>query len=151
VSKLNNKTYLILFGVVIGVALLGGILLMGGKPKTPEATPGASLEVLETSPAVETPGTVSGVKEIVIEGDEYAFSPKTITLFKGEKVRLTFKNTGNLPHNFMVQGLGIATRTISGGQTDTVEFTPEEAGTYPFYCSVGGHKDLGMEGSIVVE
>jgi plastocyanin len=148
VSKLNNKTYLILFGVVIGVALLGGILLMGGK-RAPEATPGASQEAQATPPMETSPE--AEVKEVVIEGDEYAFSPKTITLFKGEKVRLTFKNMGTLPHNFIVEGLDITTKTISGGQTDTIEITPEKAGIYPFYCGVGGHKDLGMEGSIVVE
>ena len=147
---MQGKTYLILFGAVVGVALLGGILLMGGGAKAPEAT--TSQEAAET-PTTEALGTPNPgeVKEVLIEGDEYAFSPKTVTLFKGEKVRLTFKNTGNLPHNFMVEGLDITTKTISSGQVDTVEFTPEEAGTYPFFCGVGGHKDLGMEGSIVVE
>lgn len=32
-----------------------------------------------------------------------------------------------------------------------LEFTPTEPGTYVFYCTVPGHRQLGMEGIIVVE
>jgi uncharacterized cupredoxin-like copper-binding protein len=36
------------------------------------------------------------------------------------------------------------------GATGTVEFTPAEAGTYEYYCTVAGHKEAGMVGTLVV-
>ena len=37
------------------------------------------------------------------------------------------------------------------GATGTVDFTPSEAGTYEFYCTIEGHKEAGMVGTLVVE
>lgn len=36
------------------------------------------------------------------------------------------------------------------GHAATIEFTPTEAGTYVFYCTVPGHRVAGMEGKLVV-
>jgi heme/copper-type cytochrome/quinol oxidase subunit 2 len=30
-----------------------------------------------------------------------------------------------------------------------VEFTPQEAGTYAFYCTAPGHNEAGMQGTLV--
>lgn len=34
--------------------------------------------------------------------------------------------------------------------TGTVEFTPTQAGTYEYFCTVAGHKEAGMVGTLVV-
>ena len=36
------------------------------------------------------------------------------------------------------------------GQSATLEFTPSKAGTYEFFCTVAGHKEAGMVGTLVV-
>jgi plastocyanin len=95
-----------------------------------------------------------GVHEITVIGTDFAFSPSTISVKPGETVRLTFKNEGSAPHNWKIQGMDIGTKTIGGGKVDTIEFTaPTDAGAYPLtaYCSVPGHADSGMVGSIVVQ
>ena len=92
-----------------------------------------------------------GVREIEVIATEYTFSPNTLSLTKGQKVILTFKNMGRMPHDFVVDELGIRTKTIQGGQSETVEFTPSEEGTFAFYCSVSNHRLLGMEGSLEVK
>ncbi|MDO8658241.1 MAG: plastocyanin/azurin family copper-binding protein [Candidatus Levybacteria bacterium] len=42
---------------------------------------------------------------------------------------------------------------MPAGQTDTVEFTADTAGTFEYYCSVGNgyHKEQGMVGTLVIE
>ena len=38
-----------------------------------------------------------------------------------------------------------------GGGSGTLEFTPTEPGEYEYYCTVPGHKEAGMLGTLVVE
>jgi len=93
----------------------------------------------------------SEVREILIEGDEFAFTPSTITVEEGEKIALTFRNVGTFPHNFMIDELGVKSATIEGGEEDVVEFVADQGGAFAFYCSVGNHRQQGMEGEVSVE
>lgn len=36
------------------------------------------------------------------------------------------------------------------GSRNTIEFTPSEPGEYEFVCTVAGHKEAGMVGTLVV-
>jgi uncharacterized cupredoxin-like copper-binding protein len=40
---------------------------------------------------------------------------------------------------------------VDPGETATVAFTPDQPGEYEFLCTVGGHADAGMVGTIIVE
>ncbi len=91
------------------------------------------------------------MKEITVEGFEFKFAPATLTFKKGETVKLTLKNTGKMPHDFVIDELGVKTKVINGGETDTVEFTPDKAGSFEYYCSVGKHRAMGMKGTVTVE
>jgi uncharacterized cupredoxin-like copper-binding protein len=33
------------------------------------------------------------------------------------------------------------------GKSGTLTFTPSESGTFDFYCTIPGHRDLGMKGT----
>ena len=66
-------------------------------------------------------------------------------------MKITFENTGNFPHNLTVEGTGIATKTIAGGKSNVIEFTAPSSGTYTIFCSVAGHRALGMVGTLTVE
>lgn len=90
-------------------------------------------------------------KEITIEGAEFSFTPTTLRLKKGETVKLTLKNIGKMPHDFVIDELNVRTKIIKGGETDTIEFTPENSGTFEYYCSVGSHRAMGMKGMLTVE
>jgi plastocyanin len=91
------------------------------------------------------------VREIAVEGSEFAFTPSSISVKSGDKVRVTFTNNGSFPHNFTVDELNVASETVSPGESTSVEFTASESGTFDFYCSVGNHRAQGMEGSLEVQ
>ena len=142
-----NKMVYIGLGALAAIAIAGFVFTKtmnkGSSTSTPITQSGATPTVSASS--------IVQIEEIIVSGDEYSFSPATITLKKGTTYRLTFKNTGKAPHNYIVPDLGISTATIKGGESVTVEVTPQKTGTFGAYCSVGNHKDLGMEGKIVVE
>lgn len=149
-----NKIILII--IVILIAVAGGYFLLRGgyqapAPVTPEVTvPEETSEV--TTPEEEVSAPIpSEAKEFAVSGNEYSFNPSSINVKAGDQVKITLKNTGRLVHNFVIRDLGVSGRTISPGQTDTIEFAVPEAGTYTFICSVPGHAIAGMLGDLVVE
>lgn len=143
-----NKGLLIGVGVLVGVAVIA-YLLTGMGPTTQRVSPSPQA-VASTAPATESAeGKME--KTVVVSGSEYSFSPKSIEVTAGEPVKLTFKNTGNLPHDLTITELGVKTNVVAGGKEDTVTFTPEKSGSFTFYCSVGNHRQLGMEGTATVK
>lgn len=93
---------------------------------------------------------VNGVHEITVTGSNFAFAPSALTVKKGEKVRLTFKNSGG-NHDFVIDELGVSTKLLKSGDEQVVEFTPSKTGTFEYYCSVGNHRAMGMKGTIIVQ
>jgi plastocyanin len=65
---------------------------------------------------------------------------------------ITLTNKGNATHDLVVERDGEdvgKTEQIGPGETATVEVTLEE-GDYVFYCSVGNHRQMGMEVPVTV-
>lgn len=98
-----------------------------------------------------TPTTSMAMQEITVTGSEFAFTPSTITVKKGQSVKITFKNTGAYPHNFTLADLNVQTKTIQPGEQDTITFTPVKTGSFAYICTVPGHADKGMKGTLIVQ
>lgn len=144
--------------VIVVLALVAGgvwfIKNSGSAAPTTEQTDVVSPST--TTPAsdsAETKETMvnDNAKEVVIEASEFKFSPVTLTFKKGETVKLVLNNIGKMPHDFVVDELGVRTKKIVGGDSDTIEFTPEKTGVFEYYCSVGQHRQNGMVGKVTVE
>ena len=88
---------------------------------------------------------------ITVEGTEWSFDPSEITVRKGEEVTIIFKHAGKIAHNFVIGEFGVRTATILLGKTDEITFTPTKTGTFPFWCSVPGHRGAGMQGKFIVK
>jgi plastocyanin len=138
-----------MFWIIVGVliATFFGILLTLSSSSKEKDIPSAATP----TPLAEEKGEDIPEKEITIQANEYSFFPNSFTVQKGQKVKLTFKNMGATAHNLVIDELDVATKTIGTGQSDIVEFVPDKEGTFTFYCKVGGHRDLGMEGEIEVK
>lgn len=133
--------------IVVMLVLVGGYFVWqrSYQTSTQVATP------TPTTPEQITTSTVSTAREFIILGTEYGFNPSSIKVKSGEQVKITFKNSGRAPHNLVIEGLGIGTKTIGESGTDTVEFTAPASGTYPIFCSIPGHRADGMKGQLIVE
>jgi outer membrane protein assembly factor BamB len=122
---------------------------LGAKGKLPTSTPTPT----PTSPPAKKPATGSGsTVSLQPKGDQLLFDTDTLTA-KAGKVTVDFTNDSAIPHNVTLidsanKTLG-ATPTFDGG-TKSFDATLK-AGTYTYYCSVPGHREAGMQGTLTVK
>lgn len=141
-----NK-WIVIVAVLI-VVLGGGYFLFKNSAAPAPSEPAQTTNAVTPTSAETSP---SQTNAITVEGNEFAFTPSTITVKKGEAVKVTFKNTGKFPHNFTIAELNVQSKTIQSGEEDTFEFTPTQTGQFTYVCSVPGHADRGMKGTLTVE
>ncbi len=142
----------IIIGGVIVAAIIAGIMLFMKNSGTQVPTETIQI-VASVSPSVlssASPVSGPGIKEFTVIGTNYSFAPKTITVNKGDKVKINFKDNGGF-HDLVIEGLNVATKRISQGSMDTVEFTADTAGSFEYYCSVGSHRQQGMFGTLIIQ
>jgi cytochrome c oxidase subunit 2 len=87
--------------------------------------------------------------EIKITARQFEFEPKTITVRKGQPVKLIITSV-DVSHGFAISEFNIKEK-IKAHTTKTIEFTPDRTGEFQFYCSVycgDDHED--MEGKLIV-
>lgn len=160
----------ILFALLVVVTLAGAGCAQGTSDQTAEENSGESVPV--TIEVTTEDGTVvsgeSGstatdengvpITEIILgeaadvtvnmEAVNFSFSPNTITASPGDEVQVNFtKNTGF--HTFVIDEIDVSFAIEQG---ETLIFTaPDEPGEYAFYCDIGSHRSMGMEGVLIVE
>jgi uncharacterized cupredoxin-like copper-binding protein len=137
--------------LALGVAACGG----SSKSATTASAP-APASATSSSTSTSAPGGGRGggssISESANPSGQLKFTKSTLTAKTG-KVTIDFTNESSLAHNMTIQQgangpvIG-ATPTFSGGsKTLHVNLKP---GTYTFYCSVPGHRQAGMQGTLTV-
>jgi plastocyanin len=66
---------------------------------------------------------------------------------------IEFNNPASLGHDVVIEdsdGNEVARTDVISGSTTTTD-ADLQAGTYTFFCSVDGHRDAGMEGTLTVK
>ena len=114
------------------------------------------------------------LQEASLTAVDMAFQPDALEVTAGRLVRLTRVNEGALDHDFSILEMPMETTgatavampghdmgamtvdpqlhmAVTMGMSNTIEFTPTKPGTYEFFCTVPGHKDAGMVGTLVVK
>lgn len=89
-----------------------------------------------------------GARRIEVTASDFAFEPDAITARAGEDLAVVLTSEDVL-HDFTIDELD-AHVAADRGETAEGGVTPEEPGTYTFYCSVPGHREAGMEGTLTV-
>ena len=67
-------------------------------------------------------------------------------------VTIDMTNPAPVPHDISLRGAGVDQhgKQVSGGDKSTVQ-ADVKPGTYEFYCSVPGHEQAGMKGTLTVK
>lgn len=63
---------------------------------------------------------------------------------------LKIVNVDTQAHALTIPGLGVATEDLQPGESVTVRIPKQSEGTFEMWCSVPGHKDAGMKGTVVI-
>jgi cytochrome c oxidase subunit II len=117
--------------------------------------------------SAESVASAEGVQVITVTAKKYEFGPSSIHVKQGTKVRLNITAEDHA-HGFKISsypeggdksgepGLVFSSPQdcikIEKGQTASVEFTAQRAGTYPFRCCVVcGWHHRAMKGELLVE
>ena len=145
-----KKTYaivIVLVLVVLGVLFFTG---KGSKLEAPAVVNDVNKENGGTGLVSEEETTIAEVREFTISGQNFSFTPSSITVKKGDKVKITFKSIDGF-HDFKIDEYGIATQQLKSPAEEVLEFTADKVGNFEYYCSVGSNRAMGMWGTFEVE
>ena len=93
---------------------------------------------------------IDGAPEVFVAGAEFAFNPEALVLKVGEPVTIVFTNNGLLEHDMIIDAFDFQSHVHNPGESYRITLTPDRAGTFIYYCSIPGHKEAGMEGTLMV-
>jgi len=134
-NSLRQPLVLLSFGIPIALAalLLPALLLL-----------------VQTRPATSTTAAVAdSARTVHLNVKEWSFEPRSLQLPAGKPVTLVLDNTGQLDHDVSIPSLGVQV-TARAGKSASQTVTPTKEGTFDFLCSIPGHKEAGMQGSLIV-
>ena len=127
------KLHWLLPVLVLGAVLVSGCIGQGGTQPTPDR--------------IEPTGEI---KEFEVTANQWEFTPSTITVNKGDTVKLKITSV-DVTHGFTLPDFGI-NEVLGPGKDVHVEFVADKTGTFSFWCSVpcgSGHS--GMRGQLIVK
>lgn len=130
--------------IAFGLVFLAGC----GADVTSNNTNVSAAESVKVSNEAVT--STGATKEFSITAKQFSFDPASITVNKGDHVKITL-TSADVEHGFSLSQFGVNT-TFGAGETKTVEFDATKSGTFTFLCSVvcgSGHTQ--MKGTLVVQ
>ena len=100
---------------------------------------------------------------IVIQANDYSFSPSQVEVKAGDLVTITLDNIGKAEHDIEIIGMEAVIEEQSSlhdhaqnnnqihvhsypGEKQHISFTPITPGTYRYVCTIPGHIEAGMTG-----
>ena len=102
-----------------------------------------------TTEALTAPG---GAETITVRETEFELDPANPRIDQAGTVEFKVENDGQAVHALEIEGPGGESKTddIEPGGTAALTADLNEPGSYEWYCPVGNHRELGMEGEITV-
>lgn len=109
----------------------------------------ATLTLADLSLAADPPAA-GAAREIQMTAKKYEFDPSTVTVKKGERVKLVITSLDR-DHGIKIEAFKVK-QALKKGEATTVEFIADKAGEFPFICSKFcgfGHNK--MKGKFIVQ
>lgn len=127
------------------------VVLVVAAASTAVITSGSSAKAEASAvPGAATPGAATTLKLAASPAGQLSYDLKRLSA-KAGRVSISMTNMSPLPHNLTIASANTvlgATPTFQGGsRVLTLNLKP---GSYTFYCSVPGHRQAGMEGTLTV-
>ena len=143
------------------VALALGLAACGGDDDdSGAAAPATTAAGTTTAPATPIPtestpattgGGAAGATTLALQADptgQLKFVESKLTAKAGE-ITIKLTNASAVPHDVAVDGAsGVSDQVQDGGSAELTVNLP--AGTYQYYCTVPGHRQAGMVGTLTV-
>lgn len=156
----KSWVYAIVFGSVLILLILVGLIYLSqlqDKPSlstelTPTLTPQTPMTQPTLTPTPKPTSEAGLIPDVVIDltATNFSFSREEINVQLGQVVAINFTSqTGS--HDFTLDEFDVKSDVTSPGETTTIVFVADEVGTFSFYCSIDNHRELGMEGTFMVE
>src|SRR5215471_15565019 len=135
--------------------------LVTAAPFITEAAQLQAHEAHATAAAQSTAGDASAVRRIVLKtgiaggkmvylDDKGAVNP-TLRANVGDTIELTISSGEGAEHDIVFDGLSVHSKHFTGGTgPTTVKFKLTKPGKFTYYCSLPGHRSIGMEGTLEV-
>lgn len=95
--------------------------------------------------------TATTKRTVSAKGTTLAFNKKTLSAPRGT-VQLVLNNAAPIQHNISIRGNGLRAKlgkVVGKGGVSKVTATVKP-GTYTYFCSVDGHEQAGMKGTLRV-
>lgn len=118
---------------------------------------GAALALALAGCGAAASGTGSGstaassgpAQTINLVATEFSYQPQQIKVTGPGDVKVVLENRGVVEHDFVITGAQGSLK-VQPKQTGSAVFKIPKAGAYQFSCSVEGHKEAGMFGTLTV-
>jgi uncharacterized cupredoxin-like copper-binding protein len=130
----------IVWRIVIGLVAIVALASCGGSDDTSSDD--------GSSNGDSTEGASSADETVTLVTKEFYFEPDTVTVAAGSTEIVVDNSGGMVEHDFTLEELGVEIYAAPG---DTErEVVDLESGSYEFFCSIPGHREAGMEGTLTV-
>jgi uncharacterized cupredoxin-like copper-binding protein len=156
----------LLMGFILSAGLVGLVLSAGGyQLPTPSVTQPLTITapgVAAVPPAAPAQASAKAAPaaqaagEVKVVATDLKFTPPTIQAKVGQPLKVVLENNGVIEHDITFPTIkadkpGASLKALAKpGQTATLEFTPTAKGSYEYICTIPGHKEAGMKGTINV-
>lgn len=139
----NNNVMVMGTIVVLIIVLIAGFFFIQSRSKNP-VSPATQEQVIEVPADMATQESTT-----TLEAGSFYYKPRVINAKVGEKIKVVMTSK-DMMHDFNIDELNVRMPITKTGNTNTVGFTADKAGTYEFYCSVANHRTKGQVGKLVV-
>jgi plastocyanin len=136
---------------LLAVGLIVLVVALVKRPSAP-IIPSPSLVPVVAQPSASAPALAAdeaSVKVFDVSGANFRFDPDTITVKKGDRVRIVFKSL-DMQHDFDLDEFDVDSPVTVAGETSEIDFVAVKTGEFEYYCSVGTHRANGMVGKLIV-